>query len=150
MAANSCNCTDPNCIFYDLNNEKRMQSLYDHAITHENQTGPCKLCATIAVPNPRCRKAVLWKKDSKLGWHRENRQIVVCQRVQQLLKGVSVNGFIYCPFTGFTEKQDKTMCQAFLCANPGRFACAACKNAVYCSPSCQKANWNDHKMVCGS
>ena len=37
------------------------------------------------------------------------------------------------------------------CRGPGKpklLLCAACKNIRYCSPSCQKADWKDHKTSC--
>jgi hypothetical protein len=39
------------------------------------------------------------------------------------------------------------------CRGPGKpklLLCAACKNIRYCSPSCQKADWRDHKKSCKS
>ena len=37
------------------------------------------------------------------------------------------------------------------CRGPGKpklLLCAACKNICYCSPSCQKADWKNHKKSC--
>ena len=44
--------------------------------------------------------------------------------------------------------QDQTCAN---CRGPGKpklLLCAACKNICYCSPSCQKAGWKDHKKSC--
>lgn len=37
-----------------------------------------------------------------------------------------------------------------LCKNHAMSHCEGCKNAIYCSEACQKADWPLHKMVCRS
>ena len=35
------------------------------------------------------------------------------------------------------------------CGQPGKFRCARCRAATYCSPACQKAHWKGgHKAEC--
>ncbi len=51
--------------------------------------------------------------------------------------------------SGRDGQKDKNSCVK--CFGPGKpklLVCGACKNASYCSASCQKADWKVHKQVC--
>lgn len=39
-------------------------------------------------------------------------------------------------------------CSRTNCFNKGTLCCSRCKMALYCSASCQKLHWKDHKMNC--
>ncbi|KAI0822886.1 hypothetical protein BC628DRAFT_1326016 [Trametes gibbosa] len=49
------------------------------------------------------------------------------------------------------EQNPLDMQQCKTCAKSGRGLkrCCGCSKVLYCSVSCQKANWEEHKLVCG-
>jgi hypothetical protein len=45
-----------------------------------------------------------------------------------------------------TNESATPLCEA--CGAPGKLRCGACKSARYCSASCQRTSWREHKLVC--
>jgi hypothetical protein len=46
------------------------------------------------------------------------------------------------------EKSGKEARKCHKCGKQGAKLCAGCKLVAYCSPTCQKADWADHKKSC--
>ena len=47
-----------------------------------------------------------------------------------------------------SKKKAMDSCAKYGCDQPGTNQCSACKNKFYCSPTCQKADWPQHKEEC--
>ena len=53
------------------------------------------------------------------------------------------------PPTGGTQRCGNfAACGVLVAATDGAGMCGGCRNTVYCSAACQKADWNEHKASC--
>ena len=60
-------------------------------------------CGKCFGTNPTCRECVVWRKDTKQGYTKENIVLICCFVAAKLNAGESVNGHKYNSESGITE-----------------------------------------------